>query len=52
MEVLPLSRTGTVSLQRRIQFDWTFAVAGNFEMNLQLADGYSQTLIDTTTARQ
>ncbi|WP_193311823.1 phospholipase A [Agriterribacter humi] len=39
-------------MQGRIQFDWTFAVAGNFEMNLQLADGYGQTLIDTTTDRQ
>ncbi len=38
-------RTGSKN-RGRIQFDWTFTVVGNFKMNLQVADGYGETLID------
>ncbi|WP_206197555.1 phospholipase A [Terrimonas sp.] len=30
----------------RIQFDWTFPVVSNLKINLQLADGYGETLVD------
>jgi phospholipase A1/A2 len=47
-----LSLTGCHSLRfgnknhGRIQFDWTFPVISNLKVNLQVADGYGETMID------
>lgn len=38
-------RTGSKS-HGRIQFDWTFPVIGNLKVNLQVADGYGETMVD------
>lgn len=47
---LALSGTHSLRLKNggrgRIQFDWTFPVISNLKVNLQVADGYGETLID------